>query len=169
MSARTLITLAIALTVSLPSNSQETWKGLRFGMTVKQVRANIQIKREPGDVKPGEAFYSGPDVMLYGLKLSSALVFSPNLSDVELLYVAPPSESNPSVGQAKDIATELKAKYGSPIEESHGCEHRSQNELSCDLTWSHQGQLIYMTYQLDLSLEHFYMLGVKYQPQSKDL
>ncbi len=62
--------------VSLPCKSQETWNGLRFGMSVSEVKAKMPLTKDQKE----RGTYRGTTVNIVSLSFSSQLRFAPPLT-----------------------------------------------------------------------------------------
>jgi hypothetical protein len=160
--------LALCL-FALIATPQETWKGLKFGMTVAEAQKILDgytMERFPeADELSTIAHRLTPDYILDGQEYKISLHFEPRLlfgkdtgklEKVELkLKLEWPSDMNWLsflVIASKEIYAQLKNKYGTPTEEQGLCPLDSARIVhggnlaahNCDATWRSSGQVIDM-------------------------
>jgi hypothetical protein len=176
---RTIVLLLSLLSGTLLLHAQQTWNGLRFGMTEAEAKLALQGKMIPMGPKdqpeePRDFYYGGhvDGLELEGLHGDAALRFnkkSKRLVFVSLLFTTknPEEEQSPTVGRIRD---DFVKKYGSPTLSRgfgpEGCDERISDK--CVLIFHGAGQTITVTFLVYTSHEvvstSFVGVEVYYEP-----
>jgi hypothetical protein len=153
MKTLNILGLLTALACSNVSQAQQTWNGLRFGMTVAEVRAKVRLVKAKDADAPDAAVgssYSGPTLKIDSYTFKPLFVFNPRLKMIVLAYDAfgVAEDARPFYGNMIATMTgELSAKYGRPVAVDGACEPESTEGTfgHCNYVWSSGGQKISMS------------------------
>jgi hypothetical protein len=140
----------LILAVILPGQGQQTWKGLRFGMTLTQVRSFFpDLSKAVGDHRLSNCSisYEARPLTIESFRFLPGFCFevgpNPKLEMV-VLRAEIPSAKRPDPFGAESLFRSLTEKYGKPVSYSGDCEETRLrgSDGFCDLTWRARGQSI---------------------------
>lgn len=179
---------ALGTLLSIALSAQETWKGLRFGMTEAEARTSyqgtLQIEPDPKFEVAGHVALSGRDQTLVEMPALAVLSFdaSKKLDSISLYVQSPFADKtgNDAVGSSLAAINHLNEglveKYGKPSADRGNCEltarmivyERNPSGIwTCNRMWRSDGQNINLLWVYEGGRLSWVRLS--YKPLPKDL
>jgi hypothetical protein len=172
-----ITTLAACMTATTVCYAQETWGGLRFGMTEIQVRSALKSRKlkllgleEQPSTKSLYSIVAVRETSVEGFDGSAIPLFdktSRRLSKIDLLLKLENTDSINKALAYTSLKESLVKKYGAPAS-STGCEKADADAAlviySCTMLFRSSGQSVSMTATISVTEGIPLFIGVFYAP-----